>query len=178
MIKLKQSTIKILIVLLVIAGISAIAYLERSDFDFRAFLAGVTTIERVSDNGPEAEESEDFIEKMKQELKVAEEDQGYEQVASQGRFYTETAQAGDGITHLARRAVSDYLNETGRNDITAEQRVFTEDYIQKNTGDYWLSYGETVEFSEDLITEAINKALELDSSQLENLKQFSTNISF
>jgi len=91
--------------------------------------------------------------------------------------YDQTAQSGDGVTHLARRAVKDYLDKTGQGaDLTAEHKVYVEDYIQKRTGEQWLGLGEKVSFSEDLIKEAVESSWQLTDEQLENLAQYSAQI--
>lgn len=93
---------------------------------------------------------------------------------SEKKIYEETAQAGEGITHLARKALKKYLEEKGASlNLTAEQKIYIEDYVQKKTGDRWLTLGEKITFSENLIAEAISQAQQLSSEQLENLKQYS-----
>jgi len=89
-------------------------------------------------------------------------------------IFIEVAEAGEGITHLARRALKKYLQENPQDfEVTAEHKIYIEDYIQKKTGDGWLILGETLTFSEELIVEAINKDRQLTPDQLENLKQYS-----
>ena len=98
--------------------------------------------------------------------------------ASPAGMYEQTAQEGEGITHLARRAAKEYLDRTGQGkDLTAEHKVYIEDYLQKKTGDQWLSLGEKVSFSGDLIKEAADNSMQLTSEQLENLKQYSEQVS-
>jgi hypothetical protein len=88
--------------------------------------------------------------------------------------YEEEAKPGEGITHLARRALKEYLTEKGQNlNLTPEHKVFIEDYLQKKTGDYWLQVGQKLTFSEELIKEAIEKAQGLTQEQLQNLTQYS-----
>lgn len=90
------------------------------------------------------------------------------------KTYEQTAQPGEGVTHLARRALKSYLEEKGNDfNLTPEHKIFIEDYIQNQTGESWLMLGETLTFSEELIAEAIQKALQLTPDQLENLKQYS-----
>lgn len=90
------------------------------------------------------------------------------------KTYEETAQSGEGITHLARRVLKTYLEEKGSDlNLTPEHKIYIEDYIQKKTGDGWLMLGETLTFSEELIVEAIQKSQQLTSDQLENLEQYS-----
>ena len=92
--------------------------------------------------------------------------------------YEETAEVDDGITNLARKALKSYLKEKGENlNLTPEHKIYIEDYIQNKTGDRWLVLGEKLGFSKDLISEAINKSLELTPNQLENLRQYSALVS-
>jgi len=89
------------------------------------------------------------------------------------KIYEQEAKAGDGITHLARRALKEYLKEKGQGlNLTPEHKIYIEDYLQKKTGDYWLKIGQKVTFSEELIKEAIQKAQNLTPEQLENLSQY------
>jgi len=91
----------------------------------------------------------------------------------QDNNYVETAQAGEGITHLARRAATRWLAENNPGyEMTNEQRIYIEDYIQNRLGTEGLSVGETRTISVDLITEAVNAAGQLNSSQLHNLSQY------
>jgi hypothetical protein len=93
---------------------------------------------------------------------------------SEKKTYEEVAEPGQGITHLARKALKSYLQEKGTGlNLSPEQKIYIEDYLQKKTGDRWLSVGEKITFSEDLIKEGINKAQQLTPEQLENLKQYS-----
>jgi hypothetical protein len=91
---------------------------------------------------------------------------------SQPRVYEETAQAGEGITHLARKALKEYLKEKGGPNLAPEHKIFIEDYLQKKTGDYQLQLGQKLTFSEELIKEAIEKAQTLTQEQLQNLTQY------
>jgi len=118
-------------------------------------------------------------------LKPAEEEQVPEEIAletpeiqipvsQEAGKYLETAQTGEGITHLARRALKKYLQENPQDfEVTAEHKIYIEDYLAKKMGDRWLNLGEKVEFSEPLLKEAIEKAKDLTPAQLQNLTQFS-----
>jgi len=93
--------------------------------------------------------------------------------------YEETAQPGEGVTHLARRALKSYLSDKGDSfNLTAEHKIYIEDYLQKKTGSQLLKLGDKVNFSDQLIAEAINQSQKLTSNQLENLKQFSALVTF
>jgi len=108
-----------------------------SAIDWR-FLLGKLAIERP------IEEEVEVIEVEEEEILIAAPDKVYEM----------SAQPGEGITHLARRALKTYLEEKGSDlNLTPEHKIYIEDYIQKRTGDRWLILGETLTFSEELIVE-------------------------
>lgn len=86
----------------------------------------------------------------------------------------EAAAAGEGVTHLARRALKHYLEEYPQQEtLTNEHKIYIEDYLKDRTGSQMLEIGEEVSFSEDLIHEAIDASLSLTPNQLENLEQYS-----
>ena len=88
--------------------------------------------------------------------------------------YIEVAEWGEGITHLARRALKKYLQENPQDfEVTPEHKIYIEDYLAKEIGGGWLNLGESLEFSEDLIKRAIEKAETLTPEQLANLIQYS-----
>lgn len=98
---------------------------------------------------------------------------GLPEAERQGAAYVEKAQAGDGITHLARRATTRYLAENNAGyQITNEHRVFIEDYIQNKLGSDRLSIDESRTISFDLISEAVQAAGELNDQQLRNLSHY------
>jgi len=80
---------------------------------------------------------------------------------------------GEGITHLARRALKDFLKDNPKN-LTNEHKIFIEDYLKDKTGSRQLEVGEEISFSEDLIQEAINASAKLNADQLKNLEKYST----
>ena len=95
------------------------------------------------------------------------------EIPTQPKVYEEVAEPGEGITHLARKALKEYLQEKGEGlNLTPEHKIYIEDYLQKKTGDYWLEVGQKLTFSEELIKEAIEKAQTLTEEQLQNLSQY------
>lgn len=87
--------------------------------------------------------------------------------------YTEVAQSGEGVTHLARRAMHGYLAEQGIDDLSAEHKVFIEDYLAKMAGPYWIDIGHTMTFETSQLDAAISAARALTADQLANLEQYS-----
>lgn len=95
-------------------------------------------------------------------------------IIPQTKIYEEVAEPGEGITHLARKAVREYLKDKGEGlNLTKEHKIYIEDYLQKKTGDYYLQIGQKLSFEEKLIKEAIDKAVTLTPEQLQNLTQYS-----
>ncbi len=90
-----------------------------------------------------------------------------------GKQYTETAVFGDGITHLARRALEEYIQETGDGaDLSKEQKIYAEDYMQNRTGNEKINIGHQETFSESLMKEAISNANNLSEKSLENIAKY------
>ncbi len=89
----------------------------------------------------------------------------------------EKAIPGDGVTHLARRALKDYLADHSQNqELTNQHKIYIEDYLKDQTGSEPLEIGEEVCFSENLIQEAIESSLELNDNQLKNLEKYSSQV--
>lgn len=97
---------------------------------------------------------------------------------SQAQVYTETAQPGDGITNLARKALKTYLQDNNQSfTVTVEHKVYIEDYVAKKLGSGQLQLGAQLQISLQLLQEALDQSQNLTSSQLQNLTQFSQLVS-
>ncbi len=123
--------------------------------------------EYAEENNEENEEPEWTEEKTDGEIISFEENEEF-------KGYVVAAQKGEGITHLARRALAEYATDKGNcEDLTKEHKIYIEDYLQNRTGTEYLQLEETRSFSENLIEEAIDASRTLGDKQLENLEQFS-----
>lgn len=92
--------------------------------------------------------------------------------------FQETAQRGDGKTHLARRALANYLEKNADSSLTAEHKIYIEDYLRKHVGYAGrVHVGTKIEFSKDLIRQAIEKSKQLNDGQLKNLQKYSARVS-
>jgi len=155
--KLRISKVRLSNLVLALIAITAVSgvllYFIETDRIEGDFLAGIFPI------GQEEEVKEEVVE--------------VDQVVDLQDEYIESAQAGDGLTHLARRAVDRYLNDIGE-EIGAERRVYAEDYIQKSLGGGPLSLGEEISISQELIIEAVALSFELNPTLIENLEQYSS----
>jgi len=97
-----------------------------------------------------------------------------ETVKIENNKYTIKANSGAGITHLARKAAKEYLerNQDLKNKVTAEHKIYIEDYIKDKTGSYGLRIGQELTFDDGLIKEAVDQSLKLNERQLQNLHKY------
>jgi len=89
---------------------------------------------------------------------------------------TVSTQKGEGITHLARHALTEHLKNEGKT-FSPEQKIYAEDYIQNKTGSEMLEIDQKLSFSTDLLKEAVQKSEALEDWQIENLKQYTMTVS-
>ncbi|HRZ95655.1 MAG TPA: hypothetical protein P5262_03780 [Candidatus Moranbacteria bacterium] len=93
------------------------------------------------------------------------------------KSFVETAVRGDGTTKLARRALANYLEKNPDASLTAEHKIYIEDYMRKNVSPKGkVSIGQSVEFSKDLIQQAISSSKNLNQKQLNNLHQYAVRV--
>jgi len=87
--------------------------------------------------------------------------------------FVETAGKSNGVTHLARTALANYLEKNPDSQLTAEHKIYIEDYLRKKVGFTGRVFvGTSVEFSKNLIQEAIGKSKQLNDKQLKNLHKY------
>jgi predicted negative regulator of RcsB-dependent stress response len=87
--------------------------------------------------------------------------------------FVETAGKGDGVTRLARKALANYLEKNPDSDLKAEHKIYVEDYLRKNAGfKGGVKVGTSVEFSKDMIKQAIDASKNLNDKQLNNLHKY------
>lgn len=92
--------------------------------------------------------------------------------------FVEKAAKGEGSTHLARRALAHYLEKNPDSSISAEHKVYVEDYLRKHAAPKGsINPGQSVEFSKEAIQQAIASSKNLNQYQLNHLKQFSHKVS-
>lgn len=90
--------------------------------------------------------------------------------------FVETAAKGDGSTNLARRALSNYLEKNADASLSAEQKIYIEDYLRRQVKNGRLKVGETREFSKGSIAKAIEKSKGLNEKQLKNLQKYAQRV--
>ncbi|MDX1535655.1 MAG: hypothetical protein R3346_02775 [Candidatus Spechtbacterales bacterium] len=103
--------------------------------------------------------------------------QGSSQVASSTSEITLAAETGEGVTHVARKAVTQQMEKAGLS-LSAEQRIYAEDFLKDQVGATTLTLGQEVTFSAEDINAAIAAAQGLSEAELQNLTQYTQNVSF
>jgi len=108
---------------------------------------------------------------------VAQEEQPEDTVAVSGNVVTTVVQPGEGYTHQARKALAEYLKSKSSVSLNAEQKIFAEDYLQKNLSEKHRLYsGDEVSFSQESVEASIDAALGLTSSQIQNLSKYVSSV--
>jgi hypothetical protein len=91
--------------------------------------------------------------------------------------FVESASRGDGTTKLARRALANYLEKNPDSALTAEHKIYIEDFLRKNVSPKGrVTVGQSVEFSKDLIQKAISGSKNLNERQLKNLHKYAVRV--
>lgn len=92
--------------------------------------------------------------------------------------FVETAVAGDGKTTLARKALASYLEKNNDSELTAEHKIYIEDYLRKNVDHVGgVGVNDQISFSKNLIKDSIEKSKTLTENQLKNLEKYSARVS-
>jgi len=77
---------------------------------------------------------------------------------------------------LARRALANYLEKNSDTSLTAEHKIFIEDFLRRQVKNGRIRVGDSREFSKDMIAKAIEKSKGLNEKQLKNLEKYSTRV--
>lgn len=94
-----------------------------------------------------------------------------------GEQFTVVAEKGNGYTHLARKALAEYLKTNDPQGLQAEHKIFIEDYLQKKISNKKsIHVGDEVNFSQSDIQDAVTTALQLTDRQIQNLHQYTTRV--
>ncbi len=173
----KELSVSLLILVFVLIVIAGFIFLQEHNVEDLAATLTTDTEER-EETALLVEEEEEDEEKEKEEEVVEPKEEITTVPGREG--YHLAAQKGEGLTHLARRAISQYMQKESM-ELTPEERIYMEDYVQRRVlpeGPRLLELGEEVEISFTLIREAREKAGELAPQELENLQQYTAFVSF
>ncbi len=93
--------------------------------------------------------------------------------------YTFRAERGDGVTHLARKAIARYLdnNTDIAEEITPAHKIYMETMLTKKHYQASLDLHEAVTFSEDEVAEIVNDATELSDEEVSAWQPYVSHVS-
>jgi len=91
--------------------------------------------------------------------------------------FSQKAANGQGITHLARQALDEYL-ATAKPQVTLsrEHKIYVEDYLKDQVGQVRVHPGQELSFSSDSIAKAIELSQTLTPNQLANLTKYANRV--
>ncbi|MBU2028371.1 SurA N-terminal domain-containing protein [Patescibacteria group bacterium] len=166
-----QDNLRIIISILIVVAIAAGIYSYSKRTESPLVKDSDQTIETVGDEEiPAILENGENIE-LEATEKTAVSSQETEQA------FIEVAAKGEGRTHLARRALANYLEKNPDSSLSPEHKIYIEDYLRKNAGGpSSLNPGSSVEFSKSLIQDAISKSKNLNQNQLKNLHKYAVRV--
>ena len=166
-----QDNLRIIISILIVVAIAAgiYSYSKRTESplvknpDQNIEKVGNEEISAILENGKDT--------KLEATEKTAVSSQETEQA------FIEVAAKGEGRTHLARRALANYLEKNADSSLTPEHKIYIEDFLRKKAGGpSSLNPGSSVEFSKSLIQDAISKSKNLNQNQLKNLHKYAVRV--
>ncbi len=171
-----QDNLRIIVSILIVVAIAGgiYSYSKRTPAPFNE----QTSQKSVSGEGieegivTEATDEKSAQEKTAESKPVVQEKTSQE---TEGSFI-ESAGQGEGMTHLARRALANHLEKNPDSSLTPEHKIYIEDYLRKNVPKKRIFVGTSVEFSKDLIQNAIAKSKNLNENQLKNLQKYSARV--
>lgn len=115
-------------------------------------------------------------EEVNEEEETKTEEQNINTIENIDDGYKITATKGDGITHLARKAIARYLSENADDEVTDLHKIYIEDYLQNRIGTNSIEIGDEHIFTKTAIEEAITSSKGLSQESLNNLKKYEINI--
>lgn len=84
---------------------------------------------------------------------------------------TVRAEAGDGVTHLARKAIAEYSKQQNLT-LSAEQKLYAETVLKNQYYQSQLQIGQSIEFSLDSLDNTVKEAQNLSSQQIKSWSKY------
>lgn len=177
----RENLLIVAFVLIIIGGVWA--YMQVPQKSSTSNIANETNsaseeIKKTEENATIAptqnETEEETKEEPKKEAKEEPTKEESNNIASENSgSFTVKAAKGDGLTHVARKALKEYLAKENSENINKEQKIYAEDYLRKHSAYKKVNPNDEFSFKSDLIKEAIEKSKNLNSYQLKNLEKYS-----
>lgn len=139
-----------------------------------------SVLDQISGGETKKDDSTAVSENNKEEVKGDKQNQQITSTATSQETensFVETAAKGDSRTKLARRSLANYLEKNPDSSLSAEHKIYIEDYLQKRVNNKnHIQIGTSVEFSKSAIQEAIAKSKSLNQNQLKNLHKYAVRV--
>jgi hypothetical protein len=172
-----QDNLRVIISILIVVAIAGgiYSYSKRSEDSM------ITKQENIAEENTSTEENLSITTEKIAETPNAEKEAVKEtpKAISQetGESFIETAGAGDGKTTLSRRALANFLEKNQDSSLSAEHKIYIEDYLRKKVSHSGsVRIGASIEFSKELIQEAIGRSKNLNENQLKNLQKYAVRV--
>lgn len=172
--------VSIIIVLLIAGGIYS--YSKRTETSIKSEVAGENVEEQqgILSESEEASQEENTAPSQgpDNEKIIAQEEKSPIQISQETEnSFVQTAIKGDSQTKLARKALANFLEKNPDSSLTAEHKIYVEDYLRKKVQfNKRVAIGTSIEFQKSLLEEAVAKSKNLNENQLKNLHKYAVRV--
>ena len=165
-----------LIVFLIVSGVYAFNRDTNTDKKDKSVEEKVEDIkkdeDKTQDEVTEKTENEDEAPKTENESKDNDMSVDIQKTDSQ---ITVKARIGDGVTHLARNAVAEYIKEKNIS-LSKEQRLYAETVLKNQYYQKSLNTGQDISFNTDNISDTVQKAQNLTEGQIHAWSKYTASV--
>lgn len=165
-----------LIVFLIVSGVYAFNRDTNTDKKDKSVEEKVEEIkkdeDKTQDEVTEKTENQDEAAKTENESKKNDMSVDIQKTDSQ---ITIKARMGDGVTHLARNAVSEYIKDKNMS-LSKEQKLYAETVLKNQYYQKSLNTGQDISFNIDHISDTVQKAQNLTEGQIHAWSQYTASV--
>lgn len=164
-----------LIIFLIVSGVYAFNRDTNTDKKDKSVEEKVEDIKKDEDKTQD--EMTDKTENQDEAAKTEDESKDNESVDIQktDSQITVKARMGDGVTHLARNAVSEYIKEKNIS-LSKEQRLYAETVLKNTYYQKSLNAGQDIAFSLDDLSDTVQKAQNLTEGQIHAWSKYTASV--
>jgi hypothetical protein len=165
-----------LIVFLIVSGVYAFnrdTNTEKKDKSVEEKVEDIKKDEdKTQDEVTEKTENQDEAAKTENESKDNDMSVDIQKTDSQ---ITIKAKIGDGVTHLARNAVAEYIKDKNIS-LSKEQKLYAETVLKNTYYQHGIDVGEDISFSLDNLSDTVQKAQNLTEGQIHAWSQYTASV--
>jgi hypothetical protein len=165
-----------LIVFLIVSGVYAFNRDTNTDKKDKSVEEKVEDIkkdeDKTQDEVTEKTENQDEVTKTENESKDNDMSVDIQKTESQ---ITIKAKMGDGVTHLARNAVAEYIKDKDIS-LSKEQKLYAETVLKNQYYQKSLNTGQDISFNIDHLSDTVQKAQNLTEGQIHAWSQYTASV--